>query len=72
MLKLKPSSELFRVVYRLIEFRPANFVGMKWSASWKESFLDLSLPSLPLAYLIARLSLQAWWKGILENQIPKS
>lgn len=26
MLKLKPSSELFRVVYRLIEFRPANFV----------------------------------------------
>ena len=26
MLKLKPSSELFLVVYRLSEFRPANFV----------------------------------------------
>lgn len=26
MLGLKLSSELFRVVYRLIEFRPANFV----------------------------------------------
>ena len=51
MLKLKPSSELFQVVYRLIEFRPANFVRNEMERVLEKIIFLLVVPIFTLGVL---------------------
>ncbi len=51
MLGLKLSSELFRVVYRLIEFRPANFVRNEMERVLEKIIFLLVVPIFTLGVL---------------------